>query len=117
MGDETVDAVARSQIEGLIAKVDQHRAESQSAHGATATALTSQSIVLARMEERQAAESEARKLAESKAEASALTPQKIAAIVGGVGSLIAALGYGAPKAIEAAQASAHQSHVEASAQP
>lgn len=116
MGDETVDAVARSQIGGLIAKVDSHRAESQMAHCATATALTSQSIVLARVEERQAAEAVARKLAEEKAEAAALSPAKIAAIAGGIGTLLTVLGYGAPAAVELAQGArtipaAHVEHV------
>lgn len=110
---EVIDAVARSQVAGLSDKVDQHRVESQAAHGATATKLDAQSIVLARMEERQAAEAEARKLAEVKAEASTLSPTKIAAIVGAVVSVLGALGYGAPKAIEAAQASATPVKAEA----
>jgi hypothetical protein len=94
---EVVDAVARSQIAGLSEKVDQHRAESQAAHGATLTTLTAQSVTLARMEERQQAAIDAQKEAAQRAEATTLSPAKIAGIVAIVGSVLTALGYGAPK--------------------
>jgi hypothetical protein len=97
MPAEVVDAVARSQITGLSEKVDQYRTESQAAHGATLTTLTAQSVTLARMEERQQAAIDVAKDAAKRAEETTLSPAKIAAIVALVGSLLTALGYGAPK--------------------
>jgi uncharacterized membrane protein len=103
------DEFARAQLTDLKSTVAQHRQESQAAHAATAgkiDAVTSkidqQTVVLARMEER----AEAAEKARLERESASWSPQKVAVVAGSVGTLLAALGYGAPKVYQ--DATAHQ---------
>ena len=109
MADPCTDEFARAQVADLKATVTEHRRESQDAHARTATGLDKLALMAARAEERAEAETRARiereaardKL-DAERNAQSWSPQKIAAVVGGVVAILGALGYGAPKAYDAA---------------
>jgi C4-dicarboxylate-specific signal transduction histidine kinase len=90
-------AIVETKLDALEEKVDQHRQESQQAHTATQHKIDAQSLALARIEERLEQQAKADDRRDREQTEHAWTPAKVtgfvAALLTGVGTLAAALGY------------------------
>lgn len=90
-----------ARLTALDEKVETVHGDSRAAHSVTQTKIDGQALILARLEERAEAAARAAQQA-ADASAKAWSPQAIAAVIGGVIAILSGLGYGVPKALDAA---------------